>query len=420
MPTLEELAAALPAAIALEQQARQLAEAQAVAKANEVTALALKNATLTAQVIELQRRITELEQGGSSVVRVGSAHPVKTLAQAAAKLGNGVTLELAGETFDYATNKLFVNTFNNVSIVAAPSATPVIRYTGTGSSIAIEHRGDGLTVKGITFDSATSLACEGVVSINGKNATVENCTGTERIRNLGRADGCDGFRMAFCITSALRKHLFVSDPRRVAPDQYHPEPYEPNANILIEGCVCERSLDPERAIRIQGAKGCIIRNNTLLNTNGSKDSVCIRDGDDVLLEDNDCGEVTIGVMGDGQGGINLPPGPARDFELAKRLTRFRMTGGSVKFYSSEWNAITLERGLVDGVIDGVKIDAGPNVGWIFRPDFDTPYEPYRPMPTLAVTNVAAVGTKRGLRFVEKETPGVVYKGQGNTLNGTAL
>jgi hypothetical protein len=68
----------------------------------------------------------------------------------------------------------------------------------------------------------------------------------------------------------------------------------------------------------------------------------------------------------------------------------------------------------------VKIDAGPNVGWIVRPDFDTPYEPYRPMPTLAVTNVAAVGTKRGLRFVEKETPGVVYKGQGNTLNGTAL
>jgi hypothetical protein len=295
-----------------------------------------------------------------------------------------------------------------VQLIGGGVDTPDFRYTGPESTFtsAILASGTDLLVRGINFTSATGTRASAILA-KGKNLTVEGCTASDKISNFVRMEYADGVTILRCRVPTLRKHFLVADPRR---SDANPE----NKNILIEDCYMGQSIE-ERAIRLQGVNGVVIRDSEFRNNNnGFKDAVCVRDGENVVIEDTVMGELTIGVMGDDNGGINMPLGPARDYELAKRLKNVRILRGEV--HALSWDAITLERGVTDTIIDGTKVFLAPTVGWAVRPDGDGLYEGIRPPPVVTFRNVAVTGTyPKPIKFLGSDFGDVTV--ENCTVNG---
>jgi parallel beta-helix repeat protein len=105
-----------------------------------------------------------------------AADPFATLARAQNAMENSSikTTYLESGTYDLTSNVNFGTADNGESVLAAPSADPILRGQGTLSNFISLNGTDDFTIKGLTFENTAIGDYEGAVTLNNANSnTIE-------------------------------------------------------------------------------------------------------------------------------------------------------------------------------------------------------------------------------------------------------
>lgn len=166
-----------------------------------------------------------------------------------------------------------------------------------------------------------------------------------------------------------------------------------NKNLVIDNVTTEGSLY-EHAIRLHSTENAVIKNSILRNPQRAAwaikkgSALNLRDGIGARIENTTVdGSSVIGPLADGDGGINLPPGPKRDAMLALRTKN--PTFKNVKFL----DYVMIEAGVINMQIDQSSL-TNPSNGAGGRPiSFEWSYGP-RTKATGIISNTKMVGSKK--------------------------
>lgn len=182
-----------------------------------------------------------------------------------------------------------------------------------------------------------------------------------------------------------------------------------NKNLVIDNVTTEGSIY-EHSIRLHSTENAVIKNSTLRNPQKALwaikkgSALNLRDGIGAKIENTIVdGSSVIGPLADGDGGINLPPGPKRDQMLALRTK-------NPSFYKVQF----LDYVMIEAGVENMKIDQSnfknPSTGAGGRPiSFEWSYGP-RKKATGIISNTKMVGSKKPTIPDTVKLHGVTYNG----------
>lgn len=308
---------------------------------------------------------------GKAIVFVGAN---ETLASVEAKQQANTVYVLAPTRYAYSGSRGLKLTAEGAELIGEPGA--IIDYNGgeldNEFAAGVEVYGKGNRVSGIEFRGSRKRrgievkAGSSDTTIDDNFATVDE-NGKARLGQLVQVERGLNVKIVNNVCTRLRRYAVFVDHcvgLLIEGNTFGPSDgsVEPKGSLLW--------FDGEKNVRIYDTQHCVIRGNKL--EEHEKSSIEIRQGSDFLVEENDCNNLTVGPLMDGDGDAGDPTMRVDGIEVRNNKirgeVRLEMGVHGLNFHRNEiWDGGTAiivryqgkyaSRGCAEGIVSDNLVHA---------------------------------------------------------------
>ncbi len=273
----------------------------------------------------------------------------------------------AGETYTFATS---IDCSGRHLVKDGAGARPIINYSGPmGSAALTVALGTMGSVSDIDFQLGKNNYA---ISSHGAFAGVNGDIRGGGAANITGADGDCVFTNWHLRTIFGKFGWYIGGVTvKNSPTEFK---QRGSKSLTLNQCGADHGSLYESMIRIHNTERVVINGGTWNNSDGTKAALRAHDGGEVIINGGTfIRDVDFGPLGEQDGGINLPPGPERDFHNAQRLMHLYIKGAT---FNAQF--IKINPGIVYGEVleSGFSASKGGAL-------FATPF-PYLDRPHSAV------------------------------------
>lgn len=208
-------------------------------------------------------------------------------------------------------------------VKTGPGPNPIIRFNGNKESapLSVAANKTGGT-RDVDFElNPGTFAVNNSGTFTGVNATIRGGGG------MLKSNGSTGIsRLENWLHRDVNNNYIVWVSGGTIVDTPTTYSQQPGEGFELINCVVERGTTSQHVIRSHRSKRIVIRGGKYIDEDRKEAVLRLHDVDDVTLENATfSGDISLGPMGEDNGGRNFPVGPKRAYHDAMRLTKLTAT-----------------------------------------------------------------------------------------------